>query len=128
MKCKLILINKMKCKKCGDVIESKYTHDFKACSCGACAVDGGLEYLRRVGELEDWEDLSEFKEVEITPKYNIGDIVVFTYPFETMEHKGKIVGVDAYYNSLKLNYNIKLLNEERLFEHVDERYIVAIAS
>lgn len=50
--------NKIKCLKCGDIIESKTVHDFKFCSCEACAVDGGHEYLRRCGNLEDWEDMS----------------------------------------------------------------------
>ena len=39
-------------------------HDFKFCSCGACAVDGGHDYLRRCGNLEDWEELSEAEKVE----------------------------------------------------------------
>ena len=34
-----IIKNAIQGKKCGDIIESKYTHDFKYCSCGACAVD-----------------------------------------------------------------------------------------
>lgn len=43
-----ILKNCIQCKQCGDMIESKSTHDFVTCSCGACSVDGGLEYLRRL--------------------------------------------------------------------------------
>lgn len=31
---------------------------------GSCAVDGGLEYLRRCGNLGDWEELSEVEKVE----------------------------------------------------------------
>ena len=54
-----IIRNAIRCKKCGEVIESKSVHDFKFCSCGACAVDGGHEYLRRCGELEDWEVMAE---------------------------------------------------------------------
>lgn len=54
----MILENKIKCLKCGDVIESVYRHDFKTCSCGACSVDGGKDYLRRVGNNEDFEELS----------------------------------------------------------------------
>lgn len=49
---------------CGDVIESKTVHDFKFCSCGSCAVDGGLDYLRRCGNLGDWEELSKVEKVE----------------------------------------------------------------
>lgn len=54
-----ILVNRIKCNKCGDVIESVSVHDFKKCKCGAVAVDGGHDYLRRCGDLEDWEELSE---------------------------------------------------------------------
>ena len=31
-----IIRNAIRCKKCGEVIESKSVHDFKFCSCGAC--------------------------------------------------------------------------------------------
>lgn len=55
-----ILVNKIKCKKCGDVIESKSRHDFKSCICGAVSVDGGLDYIRRCGEEDDYEELSVF--------------------------------------------------------------------
>ena len=61
---KKIWVNKIKCRKCGNIIESTSVHDFKFCSCEACAVDGGTEYLRRIGEREDWEELSEFDETE----------------------------------------------------------------
>ena len=55
-----IKTNKIKCRKCGDIIESTYTHDLKYCECGAVAVDGGHDYLRRVGNPEDWEDFSDY--------------------------------------------------------------------
>ena len=64
MENKKIRTNKIKCLKCRDIIESTSVHDFRFCSCGACAVDGGMEYLRRLGEPEDWEELSEFDETE----------------------------------------------------------------
>lgn len=58
-----ILKNCIQCKVCGDVIESKSVHDFKTCSCGACSVDGGLEYLRRVAESkESYAELSVTEE------------------------------------------------------------------
>lgn len=57
-----IIRNAIKCNKCGEIIESESVHDFKFCSCGACAVDGGHEYLRRCGALENWTELSEFRE------------------------------------------------------------------
>jgi len=54
-----ILHNKIRCKQCQDVIESTHRHDFKYCGCGAVFVDGGHEYLRRGGELENIEELYE---------------------------------------------------------------------
>ncbi len=54
-----IVKNKIRCKKCGDIIESVSVNDFKFCKCGAVAVDGGFDYLRRCGNLEDIEELSE---------------------------------------------------------------------
>ena len=59
---KKILVNKIKCNKCGDIIESVSVHDFKSCKCGAVAVDGGHDYLRRGGYREDREELSEYEE------------------------------------------------------------------
>lgn len=51
----------------GDIIESINVHDFKWCSCGAVAADGGREYLRRVGNEDDFEELSHIiKLAEIT--------------------------------------------------------------
>lgn len=55
----MIIHNRIKCLKCGDVIESKSVHDFRWCSCHSCAVDGGRQYLRRIGEPTVWEDMSE---------------------------------------------------------------------
>lgn len=50
--------NAFRCKKCGMVVESKSAHDFEQCRCGNFT-DGGLEYVRRGGKIEDMEDLSE---------------------------------------------------------------------
>jgi len=61
-----ILRNAIQCKLCGDVIESKYRHDYVTCSCGACTVDGGHDYLRRgFKERDCYVDLSETEIVEV---------------------------------------------------------------
>lgn len=58
----MVIKNAIKCKKCGEVIESVSLHDFKICPCGACAVDGGHEYLRRSApSLNVFIDLSVVK-------------------------------------------------------------------
>ena len=60
---KKLVRNAIRCKHCGDVIESKRRHDYHECSCGTVSVDGGLSYLRRgfkTSPEEDFEDLCEF--------------------------------------------------------------------
>lgn len=63
---KKILKNVIRCKHCGNIIESTSVHDFKFCECGSCTVDGGHDYLRRCYKTTpemDFEDLSEIIEV-----------------------------------------------------------------
>lgn len=54
---KKILSNQVKCNKCGDTPFSTSVHDFKYCKCGSIAVDGGMSYLRRVGDINNYEDI-----------------------------------------------------------------------
>ena len=56
----MIIKNCIKCKSCGDIIISTYRHDFKRCSCGRVAVDGGYDYLKRsfTNDSNDYEELS----------------------------------------------------------------------
>lgn len=56
-----ILTNKIKCKTCGEIIESKSVHDFVMCKCGRVGVDGGHYYLKRTftESQNDYEELSE---------------------------------------------------------------------
>jgi hypothetical protein len=66
-----LIRNRIRCKKCQDVIESTHVHDFKYCKCNSVFVDGGLEYCRYGypgGEIEDWiEFLAEYRE-QISPR------------------------------------------------------------
>ena len=54
--------NKAQCKLCKDIIESKYTHDFVRCKCGAIFVDGGHDYWRRGGEPDNIIEIIEERE------------------------------------------------------------------
>ena len=60
----LAAASRAKCPTCGGrkyaITWSGHRHDFKWCSCKSVAVDGGLEYLRRLGNMEDFEELSEY--------------------------------------------------------------------
>lgn len=66
----MIIINSIKCRKCGDVLVSQHTHDFVRCSCPQdfVAADGGNDYLRRVGT--DYIELSTL-EVDASLLWNI---------------------------------------------------------
>lgn len=55
--------NAARCKTCGTLLESRHRHHSVACPCGN-AVDGGLEYVRRAGNPEDLEELSEYETYE----------------------------------------------------------------
>ncbi|OAB34530.1 DUF7695 domain-containing protein [Paenibacillus macquariensis] len=52
--------NKIRCKRCLDIVESTFVYECKFCSCGAIGVDGGREYLRRIGAFDDIKELSEW--------------------------------------------------------------------
>ena len=59
-----IIKNAIQCKLCGDIIESTYRHEYIQCKCGACAVDGGHDYLCRSFKDKDcYIDLSETEAV-----------------------------------------------------------------
>ena len=66
----IIKENKIKCKICGDIIESKSVHDYNECSCGACAVDGGHFYLRRCWDPNKGNKDDVIEELSITEDDN----------------------------------------------------------
>ena len=60
---KKILRNMAKCKKCGDIIESKSRTRLVKCSCGSIWVEGGKYYLKR-GFKNSKDDIIEMTEYE----------------------------------------------------------------
>ncbi|MCK5603291.1 hypothetical protein KAR91_15515 [Candidatus Pacearchaeota archaeon] len=58
-----IIKNIIKCKACGDIIESVFRHSLKSCSCGKVSVYGGRISLKRFGDLELVEEMSITEEV-----------------------------------------------------------------
>lgn len=61
----MILSNQAKCRKCGDEPYSANRHDFKYCGCGSMAVDGGMDYIRRVGDVANTYEMSIDLEDEV---------------------------------------------------------------
>ena len=65
-----IIKNSAQCRKCLVILESKHAHDFQACDCfqesdGATgiAIDGGTDYIRHLGSLEYFKDLSQWQDI-----------------------------------------------------------------
>lgn len=85
---KKLIKNAIQCNHCGDIIESKYTHEFKWCKCGTVAVDGGLSYTKRCfkNSLDDYTDLSEWVEIKNTKEIDYTIVsnpshIVFECPY-----------------------------------------------
>lgn len=53
-----IIRNSAQCRLCNDEIESKSHHDFVSCKCGAISLDGGHDYIRRIGDPKNFIDTS----------------------------------------------------------------------
>ena len=51
-----IVSNQIRCTDCDSEPYSTHRHDLQHCECLAVAVDGGQDYLRRLGR--GWEELS----------------------------------------------------------------------
>lgn len=44
----------IQCLRCGQNLFSEHRHDFKACICDSCYIDGGDDYCRIGGHYDDW--------------------------------------------------------------------------
>jgi len=55
-----VTLNRAQCKECKDIVTSYHVHDYVQCKCGLIAVDGGLEYIRRVGVLGNMIEMCEY--------------------------------------------------------------------
>lgn len=84
-----IIRNAARCNHCGAVIESKYRHDFKKCSCGRIAVDGGHDYLRRGFVSPD-----DFTELSVTQMEGVAEIPVFDSSLSEEEIKANFSADD----------------------------------
>lgn len=53
-----ILRNSVKCKKCGQVVESFSENTFTSCKCGETKISGGFSHLIREGQ--NYDEMSQF--------------------------------------------------------------------
>ena len=59
-----IISNKIQCKHCGEIIESKRVHDLVKCKCEICSIDSVHDYLKRSYKNSPEEDFIELSEKE----------------------------------------------------------------
>jgi len=60
-----MIMGKIQCLDCGEILESKYRHDFQMCEClNQTFVDGGNSYMRTGGK-----DLNKIKFIAETDSY-----------------------------------------------------------
>lgn len=86
---KKLVKNMIMCKNCGDVLESTFRHDFKMCHCGQCYIDGGLDYQRIGGNLDEIENLAVYEDV---PGYYVEYATSYkTYRHLTSEEPNEII-------------------------------------
>lgn len=106
----MILSNQARCKHCGDEPYSMHRHDFQTCSCASLSVDGGMDYLRRVGAPEDCIDMS----IVISQDHYDGLLEAMTDP--TKNDLGKICNIVRYLRD-EMNINVTDMGEEDDDEH-----------
>lgn len=69
-------MSKIKCLECDTILESKYRHEFKSCTCpNQTYVDGGNDYLRLGGKhlskIGFWDEKEQkFTTIKINDKQN----------------------------------------------------------
>lgn len=59
---KIIIVNKIQCLRCKDILISEHTHHYKWCKCRTCCVYGGKTILKRVGDPKNFKELSDTRE------------------------------------------------------------------
>jgi hypothetical protein len=53
-----IIKNSVKCKKCGDEIESTFVNNLAVCECGEVAIAGACNELIRYNDVDEYYDTS----------------------------------------------------------------------
>jgi hypothetical protein len=61
----IILINRIRCVHCGDIISSTNSKKINYCMCGVCGVEGGFNFLKRYYyKTNDFDEMSVIVEIE----------------------------------------------------------------
>jgi hypothetical protein len=102
----MLVYNAIGCKHCLQVIESVYKHDFKACSCGCVWVDGGIDYIGRSNNPNDYYELSL-----ATGTYDYS--VIRTFAFILLYNEGQ-------YRTIRLNHASDFILDLALDKVIDK--------
>ena len=114
----MIVVNQIKCLKCGDEPFSRTVHDYRSCKCGAVAVDGGQEYLRRTGNPADMEEMSFSLPTEVVLACR--DAVKWANENNRNEMGAAIAVLRA------LNKSGRLIDDWKMMDMQDERDMKAV--
>ena len=71
----MLTVTTIKCPNCKDIVYSRARYDFRVCSCGACFIDGGLDYIR-LGPLKEEVSIKEIKTSTMEIDATAGDLFV----------------------------------------------------
>lgn len=64
-----IVINRIQCDSCKDIIISRHTHDYVTCECGDVTTDGGTSYFHR-----GWKDGATYTDMSLYEDSNFEEI------------------------------------------------------
>ena len=98
---------KVKCMKCGDIIQSMHRHDMQFCKCKAVAIDGGSDYCKLSGEPSNVffvdtgktlsDGMKEYREKEIKTKEYV-DSCLNSFKNSNIKIEGKVIYVSLNYS------------------------------
>ena len=80
-------VNAIVCPKCGDTIFSRTRHDYRSCSCGNLAIDGGFDYIKICGDIDHYK--SKVINVKATLKQLLDDWNLSKNEFGLIKKKEK---------------------------------------
>lgn len=61
-----IILNRIQCSACNDIITSHHQHDYKQCYCHTVSVDGGRTYLKRSYKCLNSDGSLPYTELSVT--------------------------------------------------------------
>jgi len=109
-----LIINKAQCKICGSIIMSENVNNMVRCNCGRIAVDGGHEYIKRVGDVENIIELSTQINLE-----ELKDLNDFKELIDDLEE------CDKHINKINENYQINFENALKFANKTYSKYVLS---